>query len=114
MGTPSAVVDESPKLDRMSLRTIPLSSSTSGPFEPSPGYGPAVSSGISPDDDEEPDEEEPEEDDEGASDEEDDSLLHAANPSAAAPMPNARNTCRRPRRVPMSNPSPWSNTSSSW
>ena len=38
-----------PKLDRMSLRTTPLCSSTSGPFDPSPGYGPAVSSGTSPD-----------------------------------------------------------------
>ena len=37
-----------PKLGRMSLRTIPLWSSTFGPFDPSPGYGPAVSSGISP------------------------------------------------------------------
>ena len=38
----------------MSLRTIPLCVRTSGPFEPSAGYGPAVSSGIkaqSPDDD---------------------------------------------------------------
>ena len=49
MGTPPAVPLEPPKLDRMSLRTIPLCSSTSGPLEPSPGYGPAVSSGISPD-----------------------------------------------------------------
>ena len=38
-------VDE-PKLERMSLRTTPLWVSTFGPFEPSPGYGPAVSSGI--------------------------------------------------------------------
>ena len=30
----------------MSLRTTPLSVSTSGPFVPSPGNGPAVSSGI--------------------------------------------------------------------
>jgi hypothetical protein len=36
-GTPAAVVDEDPKLDRMSLRTTPLSFRTSGPFEPSPG-----------------------------------------------------------------------------
>ena len=34
-------------LDRMSLRTTPRSVSTFGPFVPSPGYGPAVSSGIS-------------------------------------------------------------------
>src|SRR6476619_3489441 len=31
----------------MSSRTMPLWVSTFGPFEPSPGYGPAVSSGIS-------------------------------------------------------------------
>jgi len=31
----------------MSLRTTPLSVSALGPLEPSPGYGPAVSSGIS-------------------------------------------------------------------
>src|SRR5204863_1930161 len=35
-----------PKLERMSRRTTPLSVSTFGPFEPSPGNGPAVSSGI--------------------------------------------------------------------
>src|SRR6476646_9630784 len=45
-GTPVATVDEAPKLDRMSARTTPLWLSTSGPFEPSPGYGPPVSSGI--------------------------------------------------------------------
>jgi hypothetical protein len=47
MATPSAVPLAPPKLDRMSPRTMPLSSSVSGPLEPSPGYGPAVSSGIS-------------------------------------------------------------------
>ncbi|SDY52861.1 hypothetical protein SAMN05661080_03760 [Modestobacter sp. DSM 44400] len=36
-GTPSAVVVELPKLERMSLRTMPLSVSTFGPLEPSPG-----------------------------------------------------------------------------
>src|SRR6185369_9338342 len=45
-GTPPASVVDVPKLDRMSLRTTPLWVSTSGPFEPSPGKGPAVSSGI--------------------------------------------------------------------
>jgi hypothetical protein len=45
-GTPSAVVVEEPKLERMSLRTMPESSSTLGPFDPSPGYGPPVSSGT--------------------------------------------------------------------
>ena len=37
IGMPAAVVVESPKLERMSLRTIPLCSSTSGPLDPSPG-----------------------------------------------------------------------------
>ena len=36
-GTPSAVPLAEPKLDVMSLRTTPLSVSTLGPFEPSPG-----------------------------------------------------------------------------
>jgi hypothetical protein len=42
-GTPSAVPAYDPKLDRMSLRTTPDSTRTFGPFDPSPGYGPAVS-----------------------------------------------------------------------
>ncbi len=46
-GTPVATVVLVPNDDVMSLRTTPLWLSTSGPFEPSPGYGPAVSSGIS-------------------------------------------------------------------
>jgi hypothetical protein len=46
-GTPSATPDAEPMLERMSLRTTPDSASASGPFEPSPGNGPAVSSGIS-------------------------------------------------------------------
>src|SRR5829696_4881882 len=45
-GTPSAVPVMPSKLVVMSLRTTPLSASASGPFEPSPGYGPAVSSGM--------------------------------------------------------------------
>ncbi len=45
-GTPSATVVDEPKLEVMSARTIPLSESTSGPLEPSPGNGPAVSSGM--------------------------------------------------------------------
>ena len=46
--TPSAVVDvPDPKLERMSRRTMPESSSTSTPLEPSPGNGPCVSSGTS-------------------------------------------------------------------
>src|SRR5262245_49391161 len=45
-GTPSAVPLSPPKLERMSLRTTPVVDSTFGPLEPSPGYGPCVSSGI--------------------------------------------------------------------
>src|SRR6266571_4404679 len=46
-GTPAAVPLGPAKLDRMSVRTMPDWVSTSGPLEPSPGNGPAVSSGIS-------------------------------------------------------------------
>ena len=46
-GTPAAVVVDEPKLDRMSDRTIPESSRTLTPLDPSPGYGPAVSSSTS-------------------------------------------------------------------
>src|SRR5262245_43002051 len=46
--TPSAVPLDEPKLERMSWRTTPLSVRTLTPFEPSPGYGPAVASGLSP------------------------------------------------------------------
>src|SRR5260221_2311628 len=45
-GTPAATPDAEPKLDRMSFLTTPLWARTSGPFDPSPGKGPAVSSGI--------------------------------------------------------------------
>ena len=45
-GTPCATVDDDPKLAVMSLRTASLSVRTFGPFDPSPGNGPAVSSGI--------------------------------------------------------------------
>ena len=47
-GMPAALVVLEPKLEVMSLRTMPLSVSTFAPLEPSPGYGPAVSSGSSP------------------------------------------------------------------
>jgi hypothetical protein len=40
------VPEAEPKLVVMSRRTTPLSLKTFGPFEPSPGNGPAVSSGI--------------------------------------------------------------------
>jgi hypothetical protein len=46
-GTPVATPDAEPKDLVMSLRTMPDSVSTFGPLEPSPGYGPAVSCGIS-------------------------------------------------------------------
>ena len=109
MGTPSAVPLASPKLDRMSLRTIPLCSRTSGPLDPSPGYGPAVSSGISPD--------------AAAADDEDDDEVpellelepapQAARPTVAAPMPKRPRSRRRLSSVPTSKPSPWSTSSSS-
>src|SRR5215217_8048419 len=43
---PVALVVEVPKLEVMSSRTMPLWFRTFGPFEPSPGYGPPVSSGM--------------------------------------------------------------------
>src|SRR3954453_5681980 len=46
-GTPDAVVAEEPKPLRMSDRTMPESSGTLTPLEPSPGNGPPVSSGTS-------------------------------------------------------------------
>jgi hypothetical protein len=115
IGTPWAVPLDAPKLERRSLRTMPLWSSTSGPLEPSPGYGPAVSSGISDDaaaalepvvallevELEEVPEDVPE-----------DVALplvptpQAARPRAAAPRPAARSICRRPIRVPTSKLSP--------
>src|SRR5262245_13130622 len=45
-GTPSATPDAEPMLFVMSLRTTPSSVRMLGPFVPSPGYGPSVSSGI--------------------------------------------------------------------
>src|SRR5262245_30856314 len=45
-GTPSATPEADPMLEVMSLRTTPSSVRMFGPFVPSPGYGPAVSSGI--------------------------------------------------------------------
>ena len=106
---------------------MPLVSSTSGPFEPSPGYGPAVSSGISAD---------------GRSatavalalaDADADgvevvplvalelvvgeALLvaaeHAARVTAPAPRPTRLRMPRREMRVRRSKETPWSTTSSS-
>ena len=103
IGTPSAVVVDSPKLVRMSLRTMPLSPSASGPLEPSPGYGPAVASGISPPD--------------APAVAEDDDVVpvapQAASPNATVPRPNACRTLRRCSRVSTSKPRPWSSMSSS-
>ena len=45
-GIPAAVPERSPKLERMSWRTTPLSTRTLGPLEPSPGNGPPVSWGT--------------------------------------------------------------------
>src|SRR5689334_24284907 len=45
-GTPFATPLAEPMLDRMSPRTTPSSVRTLGPFDPSPGNGPSVSSGI--------------------------------------------------------------------
>jgi hypothetical protein len=105
---PSAVPLASPNDDRMSLRTIPLCASTSGPLDPSPGQGPAVSSGISPL------AVAPAADDELA---EELPLLEsdpqAASPTEAAPTPSTPSIRRRLNSVPRSKPSPWSTTSSS-
>jgi hypothetical protein len=46
IGTPFATVVDVPKLERISLRATPLALRTLAPFEPSPGYGPAVSVGM--------------------------------------------------------------------
>src|SRR3954447_18456170 len=46
IGTPAAVVPPDPKLVRRSLRTMPFSVRMSTPLLPSPGNGPAVSSGT--------------------------------------------------------------------
>ncbi|WP_367616046.1 hypothetical protein [Phycicoccus avicenniae] len=104
---PGAVALASPKLLVMSERTTPDCSRTSAPFEPSPGYGPAVSSGIStrsvaasPDvlpaagvaaaDDPDPLEAAP----------------HAASAPPATPMPRTARARRRSSRVPRSKASP--------
>ena len=99
-GTPSAVVVEDPKLERMSLRTIPESSSTLGPFDRSAGNGPAVSSGTSvrsplP-------EEEVVAPDAEASDPDgvpDPDPPHAASSAAALSPPNSPSTLRRSTSV---------------
>jgi hypothetical protein len=120
IGTPAAVPLADPKLDRMSLRTIPLCESTSGPLEPSPGYGPAVSSGISsvavPADSVAAADAVLEVPVDGALavvplDDVEEAVPHATSP--AAPIPNAPSIRRRLLSVPRSKPSPWSTISSS-
>src|SRR6476620_5093093 len=115
IGTPSAVVVDVPKLERMSPRMIPLSVSTSGPLVPSPGYGPLVSSGISLN---VPAAAEPADVDAAADDGLDvtadvESTPQAANPSVAAPRPKALNIRRRLSSVVTSKDRPWSTSSSS-
>lgn len=99
IGTPAAVAEPLPKLDRMSLRTTPDSVSTFAPLEPSPGYGPAVSSGISPV--------------EVAVVADGAAVPQAASPAVTAPTPSTASMRRLLSRVPRSNPRPWSTTSSS-
>ncbi len=103
-GTPSATPDAPPKLDVMSLRTTPDCSRMSGPFVPSAGYGPFVSSGISSSDPAETAVEsvavEP-------------PLEQAAIATAPAPAPSSDNKRRRVKSVPMSNCRPWSTSSAS-
>src|SRR5690349_13139914 len=126
IGTPSAVVVDVPKLDRMSLRMIPLSVSTFGPLVPSPGYGPLVSSGISvsvppaaaravvdPAAEDALDEEPAAADDEPDAAEDVEVTPQAASPSVAAPSPKAFSIRRRLTRVVTSNDRPWSTSSSS-
>ncbi|WP_342353734.1 hypothetical protein [Gordonia zhaorongruii] len=81
----------------MSLRTMPARCSTSGPFDPSPGYGPAVSSGISPaaeSADDPPDAPSPE------------SREHAASNAVVVPTPNSARTLRLVTSVWMSKDAP--------
>lgn len=87
----------------MSLRTMPDRSKTSGPLDPSPGYGPAVSSGISPVDAAAlavpPEPAAP--------------AVHAASATDPMPAPRYASTARRLSSVRRSKPAPWSTTSSS-
>jgi hypothetical protein len=129
-GTPSATPDALPKLDRMSLRTMPLSVSMFGPLDPSPGYGPAVSSGIvSQEADASTDAAElcdaaGEPVGEVVADGDADALAEvlpppgtqAASANMPAPMPAlpiSFSSCRRPTTVSRSNVRPWSKMSSS-
>ena len=120
-GTPSATVPVSMLVVR-SERSMPDASSTSGPLEPSPGYGPAVSVTISvrvadgealAADEEAVGDEEPAlaevelEEDEAPS-----WTPHAARTRAPAPAPKMPSALRRETSVPTSKAAPWSSTSS--
>jgi len=91
----------------MSRRTIPESSRTFTPFEPSPGYGPAVSSGTSstsPDADDEADAvgmgaREPAAADEGELEASASTAPHAARREVSATPPKMPRARRRPTIV---------------
>src|SRR6478609_5642531 len=108
-GTPVATVVLDPNELRMSMRTTPLSDRTSGPFEPSPGNGPAVSSGISVTHSAVPDEADAAADALAVAPE---PVPHATRPrlSPASPMP--MRTRRRSMRVSTSKARPWSHAGS--
>src|SRR6187431_3315204 len=113
-GTPVATVVDVPKLDVMSWRTTPLWLSRSGPLEPSPGNGPAVSSGMTvqlaaaaADADAVADEPAVAP---GVIDAAPGAQAAIAAPTPARPM--IFRTWRRARRVDTSNARPWSKTGS--
>ena len=113
-GTPSAVVVDVPKLDRMSDRTTPLWVRMSGPFDPSPGNGPAVSSGMGVQS--APVAAAAELEDGFAVSSADAAGEHAASETSPTPSPTVPMTFRAWRRsmsVSTSKASPWSNTGSS-
>src|SRR3954467_2591127 len=100
----------------MSLRTMPLWVNTLGPFDPSPGYGPAVSSGIWPTD--APDaavvdvDDDVDEDDVVDAEPELEPSLdpHAPSATRPSPRPAPASILSAPRRcmsVPRSNSRPW-------
>ena len=105
-GTPSAVVVVAlPKVERLSERTMPESSRTSTPFDPSPGYGPLVSSGTTVRSPDEPEDDGP--DDEPVDPEPEavvvppldvDEPVVPAHPATRAPVPRAPNRPGADRR----------------
>jgi hypothetical protein len=111
-GMPSATPSAEPKLFVMSRRTTPLSLRTFGPFEPSPGYGPAVSLGMTSQSElDVPEEEEPEED---ASDAAPESSVEQAATSGTMLAPASSLIMRRRANTGRSWESPLSNSSSWW